>query len=128
MSATDFQRELELLFRSRFTLINIVSHEEERILRNLTTVCVGSKRRLYTWDQADQFRCLTNNDNDLPKAKDPIEALSAIDKLGGLAVVVLPDFQRCLDQDARTVRKLRNLAQKLKYTRLQLERYSQRRD
>jgi hypothetical protein len=53
-----FAQEIDIYFRSRFTLIGIVSFEEERILQQLKDVCERSKRTLYTWDHADFFQPL----------------------------------------------------------------------
>lgn len=47
--------------------------------------------------------------------KDPVSVLEAIEKMEGEAVFVLRDFHQCWQGQIRIIRKLRNLAQKLKY-------------
>jgi len=113
----NFAQEIEIYFRSRFTLICIVSFEEERILEQLKQVCEKSRRILYTWDHADFFQPLTSAGSPPPAAKDPLSVLEAIAKMEGEVVCVLRDFHQCWQGQPRIVRKLRNLAQQLKYTR-----------
>lgn len=112
----NFAQEIEIYFRSRFTLICIVSFEEERILQQLKEVCAKTKRTLYTWDHADFFQALTGGSSSLPAAKDPLSVLETIEKMEGEVVFVLRDFHQCWQGQIRVIRKLRNLAQKLKYT------------
>lgn len=112
-----FAQEIETYFRSRCTCICIVSFEEERILQQLKGVCEQNKRTLYTWDHADFFQHLTGSANAPPAAKDALSVLEAIEKMEGEVVVVLRDFHQCWQGQPRVIRKLRNLAHKLKYTR-----------
>lgn len=111
----DLERELELSLRSRFSLICVVSREEERIVQKLTALCERTDRELLVWDHADDFQALTPA-RETPKAKDPITALEAIAKMDGKVVFLLRDFHQCWHRQPRIVRKLRNLAQELKYT------------
>ena len=90
-----FAQEIDIYFRARFTLIGIVSFEEERILQQLKDVCEKSKRILYTWDHADFFQPLSGAGNAALAAKDPVSVLEAIDKMDGEAVIVLRDFHQC---------------------------------
>ncbi len=113
----DFQRELELLLRSRFTLICIVSREEERILANIQDVCERGKRAFLSWDLAEGFHVHTEKAPRPQKAADPLTVLEAVDKLQGTIVIALKDFHRCWDRQPKVVRKLRNLAQRLKYSK-----------
>ncbi|MBM4080807.1 MAG: AAA family ATPase [Planctomycetes bacterium] len=113
----NFEQEIEIYFRSRFTVICIVSFEEERILEEIKKVCQKSQRLLYSWDHADFFQALTQGAPSPPAAKDPLSVLEAIEKMEGEVVFVLRDFHQCWQGQARIIRKLRNLAQKLKYTR-----------
>lgn len=113
----DLQQEIDVALRARFTLIVIVSHEEERIVQRVLELCARSKRGLCSWDHADFFRRLTGNGADPPAAKDPLSALEAIDQMQGEQVFVLRDFHQCWENQSRVVRKLRNTAEALKYTR-----------
>lgn len=112
----DFEHELETLLRSRFTLICIVSMEEERVLQQVENVCTRGNRPLFVWDHADFGQPSTRQTEPL-KSKDPLSLLDEIGKLAGDGVFVLRDFHQCWDKQPRVIRKLRNLAQQFKYTR-----------
>jgi SpoVK/Ycf46/Vps4 family AAA+-type ATPase len=112
----DLQKELELCIRSRFTLVCIVSMDEERILTRVSELCRRTRRTLYTWDHADHFDVVGESRAVVPKAADPIAALEAIEKIDAPSIFLLRDFHQCWDKQPRVVRKLRNLSQRLKYT------------
>jgi AAA+ superfamily predicted ATPase len=113
----DLEKEIDVALRARFTLIVIVSHEEDRVVQRLLDLCKRSKRGLYSWDHADFFRRLTDAGPEPPAAKDPLSVLEAVDQVQGEHVFVLRDFHQCWENQPRVVRKLRNAAQALKYTR-----------
>ena len=113
----DFQKEIEIYFRSRFTLIVVVSFEEERIVEGVKQVCEQLNRQLLTWDHADFFQSVTKNIVAPSGIKDPLSALETIEKLEGDTVFILRDFHQCWHGQPRIIRKLRNLAQKLKFTK-----------
>ena len=76
-----FEQELEIYLRSRFTLIVLVTPEEERALAVVNLVCDRAQERpCLTWDVADGFQVLTNWRNSLPSAKDPMLAVEQVDK------------------------------------------------
>jgi hypothetical protein len=56
-----FQRELLLYFKARFTLICVVTPEEERVLKDIAEACRDSDKPAYTWDIADGFVPLTDS-------------------------------------------------------------------
>jgi SpoVK/Ycf46/Vps4 family AAA+-type ATPase len=111
----DFEEKLDIYLRARFTLIVLVTHEEERALEMLKTVCEGAARPCLTWDVSDGFQALTGNGGTL-SANDPLTAIEQILKADESALVVLKDFHEFWD-DPRIKRKLRSVAQKLKYTK-----------
>jgi SpoVK/Ycf46/Vps4 family AAA+-type ATPase len=113
----DLKKELDLCVRSRFPLICIVSHEEERIVETAKALCAERACTLYAWDHADYFQALNGDQSGVPTAKDPLTALETVDRTSGQVVFVLRDFHQCWDKQPRIVRKLRNLAQRLKYTK-----------
>jgi SpoVK/Ycf46/Vps4 family AAA+-type ATPase len=112
----DLQKELDLYIRSRFTLICIISMDEERVLSQVSKLCERTKRTLYVWDHADSFEIIGDSNRSVPKAADPLTALEEIEKIDKPSVFVLRDFHQCWDRQPRIIRKLRNLAQRLKYT------------
>ncbi len=112
---TSFIEEIDKCIRARFTLICVVSLEEESILEQLRSLCSQANRKLYRWDHADYFQILWG-EGSAPNAKDPLSALTAIEHLENDAVVVLCDFHQCWQGQLRVVRKLRNLALNLKFS------------
>jgi len=115
--AMDFEHELDVYFRARCTLICVVSFEEERIIAGIKSVCERTKRSLHSWDHADYLTTLVGEASGISQPKDPISLLESIDKMEGQHVFVLRDFHQCWKGQERVIRKLRNLAQRLKYTR-----------
>ena len=113
----DLENEIDVCLRARITLVLVVSSEDERVLTRLTRLCDRSGRGLFAWDHADFFRKITENGEDPQPAKDPISALEAISKAKGESVFLLRDFHQCWHNQPRVIRKLRNLAQELKYSR-----------
>lgn len=113
-----FEQELDIYLRSRFTLIILVTPEEERALQAVKIVCEKSQRPCISWDVADGFVSLTKGkgNTSLPTAKDPLTALEQIDKADTDALFVLKDFHDCWG-NAQLKRKLRSVAQRLKFTK-----------
>lgn len=111
-----FAQELETCFRARFTLLCIVSFEEESVLLHLKELCERTHRRLYRWDHADYFEVLVG-DGSAPTAKDPLTALIQMESMPEDSLFVLCDFHQCWAGQPRVVRKLRRLAQRFKFTR-----------
>ena len=113
----DLAKEIDVRLRARYTLLHIVSLEEERVLKQVEKLCGRTQRALYYWDHADYFKKAVGDGADLSSAKDPLSALTAIERAGGECVFVLRDFHQCWKNQPRIIRKLRNVAQALKYTR-----------
>src|SRR5260370_1141647 len=111
-----FEQQLGIYLRARFTLIVLTTPEEERALQDIRTVCERGKRPCLTWDVADSFQWLTGGSATLPTVKDPLAALDQIEKMETDALFVLKDFHECWGV-AQVKRKLRSLAQRLKFTR-----------
>ena len=99
----EFQKEIEIYFRSRFTLIVVVSFEEERIIEEIKQVCENSRRQLFVWDHADFFQSFTKNVTAPAGIKDPLSALETIEKLEGETVFILRDFHQCWQGQARII-------------------------
>ncbi|GIK37650.1 MAG: hypothetical protein BroJett011_14830 [Chloroflexota bacterium] len=109
------EQELDLYLRARFTLLVLVTQEEERALQSLKTVCDGSRRRCLTWDAAEGFQLLSGS-GPVPVAPDPKTALEQIDKAEDNVTFVLKDFHE-LWNNPQIKRKLRSVAQRLKFTK-----------
>ncbi len=110
-----FEQDFDVYLRARFTLMVLVSPEEERVLQTIKCACDRMGRPCLMWDVAEGFHLLTGSCS-VPSAADPKSALEQVDKLDGDVLVILKDFHECWD-NAVIKRKLRSVAQKLKFTR-----------
>jgi hypothetical protein len=109
-----YEQQLDLYLRARCALIVLVTPEEERALHIVRAVC-GGKRACLTWDAAEGFIPLTVGVA-APQVRGPLAALEQIDRMEGEMLVVLKDFHDCWG-DVQIKRKLRDLVQRLKYSR-----------
>lgn len=117
----NFEIELDTYLRARFTLIVLVTHEEERAEGMIRHMCETYKRSCASWDSAEGFQWLSTPNGSLPAARDPLSALEQIDKLDDrqVSLFVLKDFHDFW-ANAQIRRKLRSLAQKMKFTKKSL--------
>jgi SpoVK/Ycf46/Vps4 family AAA+-type ATPase len=111
----NFEERLDIYLRARFTLIVLVTPEEERALETIQMVCERTQRPCQSWDVADGFQTLTGKGAP-PSARDPLTALEQVDKAGGNTLFVFKDLHEFWN-DARIKRKLRSVAQRLKFTK-----------
>jgi AAA+ superfamily predicted ATPase len=114
----NFEKELDTYLRARFTLIVLVTHEEERSVQMITRMCDETHRTCMSWDVADGFQWVSSSSGSLPAARDPMAALEQIDKMDGSQAIlyVLKDFHDFWN-NAQVRRKLRSLAQSMKFTK-----------
>lgn len=115
MAELDLAKELAGLFRANVPLINLITYEEERVLRTIQGL--EAKFGLYTWDLADGLRVIREASQPMPKKELTTDTLLPF--LGEHApagsVVILKDFHHAWDQKkAFITRKLRNLAPSLR--------------
>jgi AAA+ superfamily predicted ATPase len=111
-----FEQEMDVYLRARFTLIVIVTPEEERALQTIKAVCEKGKRACLSWDIADGFQVLAGPGGPLPAARDPLTALEQVDKDSNDTLFVLKDFHEAWN-NPQIKRKLRSTAQRLKFTK-----------
>lgn len=113
-----FEEQLDTYLRARFTLIVLVTPEEERALQTIETVCERSQRVCLAWDMADGFQWVTPSTAAAPAARDPLTALEQIDKADNAtnSLFILKDFHEIWG-NPQIKRKLRSLAQRLKFTK-----------
>jgi hypothetical protein len=76
------------------------------------------QRPCLTWDAADNFQSLAGGGS-TPSARDALSALEQVDKVDNNALFVLKDFHECWG-NAQIKRKLRSVAQRLKFTKKSL--------
>ncbi|MBM3836036.1 MAG: AAA family ATPase [Verrucomicrobia bacterium] len=111
-----FDQELDVYLRARFTLIVLVTAEEERALQTVKSVCERAKRACISWDVADGFQAVATSGSSVPSARDAKTALEQIDKAEGETVFVLKDFHECW-KNFELKRKLRNVVQRIKFSK-----------
>ena len=115
---THFQEELILYFRARFTLLYVVTPEEERVLKQIVEACDAVGRPVLSWDIADGFIPLTTSAGRVDRpARDPLTALETILRIEGDMVFVFKDFHSLWEKNPQIIRKVKNVAQTLKQTK-----------
>ncbi len=112
----DFKEELDLCIRARFALLTLVTLEEERALDCIKEVSEGRQRPYYSWDAADGLKRHSQSLVRIDDTKDPLAALQYIEQTSSEAVYVLKDFHSSWE-DETVRRKLRTVAQELKFTK-----------
>lgn len=110
--------ELDTYLRARFTLIVLITHEEERAMQVVREMCEQTRRMCISWDAAEGFQWVIQGTGSLPAARDPLSSLEQIDKMDPdtPSLFVLKDFHDFWG-NAQVRRKLRNLAQRMKQTK-----------
>ncbi len=114
----NFEEQLDIYLRARFTLIVMVTPEEERALQIIKTACERTQRRCLTWDTSDGFQWLTAQAGNPPTARDPLTALEQIDQSDNntSTLFVLKDFHEAWS-NPQLKRKLRSISQRLKFSK-----------
>ena len=114
-AAPPFVRELDTLVRARYPLVYLVSWEEQRLDGILAELARAHGKTLFTWSITRGMRREGSGRGPAPEARDPVEAITAIEKLADPALVVLKDFHPFLN-DPSVIRAMRELAHALKST------------
>ena len=108
------EREILDLIRARYSLMYIISSEEQRVEDSLLKLARRRDMKLGSWSITrgfvQKFGTLKGGD-----AKDPIKALDYIAAAEGRCLFVLRDFHAFVN-DPTVVRKLRDLAHDLRKT------------
>ncbi|MHB2016898.1 MAG: AAA family ATPase [Candidatus Xenobia bacterium] len=113
-----FEHELNQALRARITLLVAVTREEIRLMEQIKRACQNTGRPLFVWDVGDGFTSPVGAA--APSGvRDALSALDAVEKLPDESLTVLPDFHD-LWSNAQIKRKLRNLAQRLHFSRRSL--------
>lgn len=113
-----FQNELILYFKARFTLIYVVTQEEECVMNEIVQACKTANRPAFSWDIADGFVPLTESAGRVDRpAKDPITALDVISGIKEDMIFILRDFHSLWDRNPQVIRKIKNVAHTLKQTK-----------
>ncbi len=111
-----FRDDLKLLFDARIAVVNAVTSEEARVLREVTELVTSRDwpegEGLYTWDIADQFTCLkpAKVSFDDKREASPDTILRMLRDYAGGATFILKDFHQVWEAKRGILRALRNLA------------------
>jgi len=111
--------EMELLVESRAGVVQVLTHDEQRLIEALTAVCAKMRGTqgmgLYMWDMAEHFQELVKGEPafDCSKETLPHTVLPMIERGQTPAVFLLRDFHQAWKKSDTAERKLRNLAQTL---------------
>lgn len=109
--------ELELLIRSRYPVLYLVSWEEPRAERLLRELGVTLNKKIYSWTVTHGFEGGVGNvvqqEGDASAANSPVAALAQVAASPERAVFVLKDFHAFLDRP-EVIRGLRDLVASLK--------------
>ena len=117
-----FAEQFDTYIRSRFTLIVVVTPEEERAIEVVKTVCEQRNRTCLSWDVADGFVVLTGRSSIDLKCRDPLVALDLMEKASADnsgVLFVCKDFHDFW-ANPPVRRKLRGIVQRLTQTRTSL--------
>lgn len=111
-----FEKQLDITLRARFTLIVVETPEEMRAIESIRVACQRLGRTCLSWDVGAGYERLCGGRGAIPEARDPLTALTRAAEAPDETVVVLKDFHEFW-RDPRIKRQLRNLAQALKQAR-----------
>ncbi len=113
---TRSDKEIDLLVRSRYPLIYIVSWEESRVLEKIKTMSERHQKKLLVWSTTRGIFTPEDGPEKINEAtRDPLNALNHIEKFPDPAIFVFLDFHPFLG-DQTVIRKLRDLVSNLKGT------------
>lgn len=109
---TDVKEELDLMIRSRYPIIYLITWEEQRLKRFIQELAATLNKQLYTWSISGGME---SNGRTTEQSENPEAALEFIDKSSDNAIFILKDFHPFLKEDMISViRRLRDLSIRLK--------------
>ncbi len=119
MTTTSKTDELEMLIRSRYPIINIISFEEQRVLRHLHAIAERRNKKIYTWSFNTGIVASGLTDQSSKKVdagtKDPLLALDRVIANLEPAIFVFYDFHPFMgNRNFSVIRRLRETAAALK--------------
>ena len=107
MSTTTSRQELEYLIRARYSLIYVVSPEEERVETAIKAIGDERQRKVMAWSITGGFVSLDGGSS-FSDIRDPLRALDFIANFEDDVICVFRDFHPFL-KDPSIVRRLRDL-------------------
>ena len=106
------QEQMDVLIRSRYSIIYVVSWEEDRVQKTLAEIAKRQEKKLFTWTITRGFIERGEGQSD-PSTTDPLRALDFVVESDESGLFALLDFDPFLD-DPVVERKLRDVAHALK--------------
>ena len=114
-----FFEEVDVLIRARYSMIYIVTWEENRARQLLHSIAAKQRKAIFEWSITDGLRRMDGQrdpkDPSAPK-RQPMELLNEILQSETEAIYVLKDFHSYIDAP-EVVRQLRDLSDTLRRTR-----------
>jgi len=108
----DIKEEVELLIRSRYPVIYMISWEEMRVRRFFKRLASALSKQLFFWSLSTGVE---KDGRIVEDKRAPEEVLNFIEKSAENAIFVLKDFHPYLkEENAETIRRLRDLTVRLK--------------
>lgn len=104
--------QMDVLIRARYSVLYVVSWEEDRVEKSLREIARKREKRLYTWTITRGMMEAGGEQVD-PATSDPLRALDFVIAVRDPALFVMRDFDPFLD-DPVVERKLRDVAHSLR--------------
>jgi ATP-dependent 26S proteasome regulatory subunit/predicted nucleic acid-binding protein len=115
-----FLDELDTLIRARYTLIYLLTHEEDRARRLLVRIAEQQQKMVFEWSVTDGLRCVYGSREQHggggARAREPLAVLNEILQTDLPALYVLKDFHPYFDRPD-VVRQMRDLGSALRFTK-----------
>jgi SpoVK/Ycf46/Vps4 family AAA+-type ATPase len=113
--------DLELLIKARYTLIQVVTWEEERALNILEQTAKRGESDLYSWDPVRGIKVHVGEERNFKiNEKDPEKILEILEDFSRGTIFVMLDMDQYWSRNPGLVRKIKILCAKLKTTRTSL--------
>ncbi|MGI6460403.1 MAG: AAA family ATPase [Candidatus Hydrogenedentales bacterium] len=118
MKHNGFSEELDRLIRARYTLLYVVTWEEDRALRILMRLAESQRKPLYEWSITNGLRCIHGEGSPRggSRTRDALQMLNEVLQKDGPAIYVLKDFHAYLEAP-EMIRQIRDLGSALAPTR-----------
>ena len=109
-----FNEELDRLIRARYTLLYVVTWEEDRALRILMRLAETQRKPLYEWSITNGLRCIhgAGSQGSGSRTRDAMQMLNEVLQKDGPAIYVLKDFHTYLEAP-EMIRQVRDLGSAL---------------
>lgn len=113
-----FSEELDRLIRARYTLLYVVTWEEDRAMAILLDLAEKQRKSLYEWSITNGLRCAygAGGQGSGSRTRDPLQMLNEILQKEGPAIYVLKDFHAYLETP-EMIRQVRDLGSALAPTK-----------